>query len=211
MEQLLLNKVMALRHAYYVLNESLVTDEQYDVLEKQALLIDPQDHPIRLPGSDLESDYTQTYRDIVSVLRQKDMEKEHRNIVLEDSSSLVGWGFFQENGEKVILKLNHEVLDPSLYEVDGQTITFKDNLRCNPKDKVIDRYFEVLLADSTKSKDGFTFLFKGETKEIPTQVFRFTAQSDIEAMSYLITDHVYLLTRLEDGSEVYRRPYDAWK
>lgn len=75
----------------------------------------------------------------------------------------------------------------------------------------IDSHFEVLLADSTKSKDGFTFMFKGEPKEIPTQVFRFTAQSDTEAMTYLYTGRVYLLTRLEDGSEVYRRPYDSWR
>ena len=53
---------MALRYCYYVLNITVISDEIYDKLEKKALEVVSEDSPLRLPGSSLEGDYTDSQK-----------------------------------------------------------------------------------------------------------------------------------------------------
>jgi len=106
---------------------------------------------------------------------------------------------FIDFGATPVVRVNHKVLDSSEYYIQDSLITISDSV------------FEVLLADSTKTENGFTFLFKGEKQEIPTQQYRFIAASPVEALSSIFTGDIYLLTRLKDNTEIYRRPYDTWK
>ena len=49
---------MAHRYLYYVVNKPIITDEEYDRLEKKAEYIAPPDHGIHRPGSESPYDYT---------------------------------------------------------------------------------------------------------------------------------------------------------
>ena len=46
------------RYLYYVLCEPIISDVEYDLMEKKALLTCAETHPIRKPGSDLKSSYS---------------------------------------------------------------------------------------------------------------------------------------------------------
>ena len=74
------NVCMALRYCYYVLNVSVVSDETYDKLEKKALEVVSEDSPLRLPGSSLEGDYTDSQKLGANLLIQQMLrEDEHTN------------------------------------------------------------------------------------------------------------------------------------
>jgi NAD-dependent DNA ligase len=49
---------MAHRYLYYVLSAPVISDYLYDQLEKLALESAPADSPLRKPGSDLASHYS---------------------------------------------------------------------------------------------------------------------------------------------------------
>ena len=51
------NKIMAHRYLYYVLGKPIITDREYDELEKRASIL-PPNSPVHKPGSDLASSYT---------------------------------------------------------------------------------------------------------------------------------------------------------
>lgn len=51
-------RIMAHRYLYYVLARPVISDREYDELEKEAVAALPPDHPVHLPGSDRGSDYT---------------------------------------------------------------------------------------------------------------------------------------------------------
>ena len=56
----LANQCMMHRYLYYVVNRPILTDVEYDILEKQAILsleINHPNHPIFKPGSSKEIDY----------------------------------------------------------------------------------------------------------------------------------------------------------
>lgn len=57
----LANECMAHRYLYYVLCEPIITDMEYDILEKKALLTCDETHPLRKPGSDLRSSYNKEF------------------------------------------------------------------------------------------------------------------------------------------------------
>ena len=50
--------LMALRYCYYVLNVSVISDQDYDAREAQALRVAPLDSPLRRPGSSNQTGYT---------------------------------------------------------------------------------------------------------------------------------------------------------
>lgn len=45
------------RYRYYVLNQPIISDYEYDILEKKYLETAPEKSLMRLPGSDLEESY----------------------------------------------------------------------------------------------------------------------------------------------------------
>lgn len=50
-------EALAHRFSYYVLAAPVLTDIDYDALERTALVDAPPDSPLRRPGSDIRSDY----------------------------------------------------------------------------------------------------------------------------------------------------------
>jgi NAD-dependent DNA ligase len=50
--------LMAHRYLYYVLGDTVISDYQYDMLERQAREYLPMDHPLQGIGSSLASSYT---------------------------------------------------------------------------------------------------------------------------------------------------------
>ena len=54
------------RYLYYILCRPMLTDREYDMLERDASNRDdtPIDHPIHKPGSDLASSYPQEIADL---------------------------------------------------------------------------------------------------------------------------------------------------
>lgn len=58
MENNLADVCLAHRYLYYVLNEPIISDMEYDILEKEARKTADGDHQINKPGSDLKSSYT---------------------------------------------------------------------------------------------------------------------------------------------------------
>jgi len=56
-QEKLLNKCLALRYCYYVENISIISDYDYDVLEKKCQAFAPEDSIIHRPGSSLSCDY----------------------------------------------------------------------------------------------------------------------------------------------------------
>ncbi len=59
---------LAHRFLYYVLNQPVISDFEYDKLEKQALLVADEDHAIKEPGSDLEDSYSEEIKEIAYTL-----------------------------------------------------------------------------------------------------------------------------------------------
>ena len=51
-------EVMAHRYLYYVLSESVISDAEYDLLERMARTVCPADSPVHGVGSSLPSSYT---------------------------------------------------------------------------------------------------------------------------------------------------------
>lgn len=62
--------VLAHRYLYYVCNTPVISDLEYDILEKQAMKLLPESSQVFRPGSDLESSYTQEVKDKASELSQ---------------------------------------------------------------------------------------------------------------------------------------------
>ena len=54
------------RYLYYVKGRPIISDYEYDMLEKKAILTAPENHPIHSAGSDLESSYPQNIKDIAN-------------------------------------------------------------------------------------------------------------------------------------------------
>jgi len=54
------------RYLYYVKSRPIISDREYDMLEKKAILTAPEDHGIRLAGSDMETSYSQNIKDIAN-------------------------------------------------------------------------------------------------------------------------------------------------
>ena len=66
-------QVMAHRFLYYVLSSPILTDAEYDALERDFLSKTEEDSPVRRPGSDLESSYTKD--ETALALYLKDVEE----------------------------------------------------------------------------------------------------------------------------------------
>lgn len=54
------------RYLYYVKARPIISDYEYDMLERKAVLTAPKDHPIHSSGSDLEDSYPQNIKDIAN-------------------------------------------------------------------------------------------------------------------------------------------------
>lgn len=52
------DQCMVHRYLYYVKSTPIISDYEYDMLEKKALETAVEDHPIHLPGSDMEKHYS---------------------------------------------------------------------------------------------------------------------------------------------------------
>lgn len=65
-------QLMALRYAYYIERDPLITDRTYDLLEKEARRWLPPESPIQRPGSNLASSYSAAARALAAALRQGD-------------------------------------------------------------------------------------------------------------------------------------------
>lgn len=64
-------RVMALRYLYYVKGVSLVSDREYDELEREALKEAGLSSPLHKPGSDLAKDYSPEIRAIADAYKPK--------------------------------------------------------------------------------------------------------------------------------------------
>ena len=53
---------MAHRYLYYVRNNPVISDFEYDMLEKEAVKDIPKDHPLNKAGSDMESSYSTLHK-----------------------------------------------------------------------------------------------------------------------------------------------------
>lgn len=71
------DEVMALRYAYYCKAISLVSDEDYDVLEALAKEECPKSSPVYKPGSDKEEDYPPHVRALAMYLIFKYRSPKH--------------------------------------------------------------------------------------------------------------------------------------
>jgi NAD-dependent DNA ligase len=54
------------RYLYYVKGRPIISDYEYDMLERKAVQTAPEDHLIHSAGSDLESSYPQNIIDIAN-------------------------------------------------------------------------------------------------------------------------------------------------
>ena len=61
-------KTLAYRYLYYVKNISLISDYEYDKLEREALKIVDEDSMLFQPGSDLESSYSEEIKNYAKEL-----------------------------------------------------------------------------------------------------------------------------------------------
>lgn len=52
------DKCLVHRYLYYVENEPIISDMEYDIMEKEARRVAPENHPINKPGSSLKSSYS---------------------------------------------------------------------------------------------------------------------------------------------------------
>lgn len=59
---------MAHRYLYYVKGTPAISDFEYDNLEKEALKTVPENSPLRNPGSDLESSYSNEQQQLANRL-----------------------------------------------------------------------------------------------------------------------------------------------
>jgi DNA ligase (NAD+) len=66
MNEQLLQEVMEHRYRYYVLNNPIISDYEYDILENKAKKYAPETHDIWKPGSSLESSYS---KEIINKLK----------------------------------------------------------------------------------------------------------------------------------------------
>lgn len=53
---------MAHRYLYYVKNQPVISDQEYDKLEERVRKFAPPDHPIHKVGSDQDSSYDDTVK-----------------------------------------------------------------------------------------------------------------------------------------------------
>lgn len=60
------DQCMVHRYLYYVVGTPMISDYDYDMLEKIAVLNAPKNHPIHSTGSDLESSYKKNIIDIAN-------------------------------------------------------------------------------------------------------------------------------------------------
>lgn len=63
--------IMAHRYLYYVKNQPVISDYEYDMLEKEAIKNVGSDSPIKSPGSDLESSYSNEVKALASAFYSK--------------------------------------------------------------------------------------------------------------------------------------------
>ena len=52
------DKCLVHRYLYYVENEPIISDMEYDIMEKEARKIAEETHPINKPGSSLRNSYS---------------------------------------------------------------------------------------------------------------------------------------------------------
>lgn len=46
------------RYLYYVKGSPIISDQQYDILEREAVRFEKRTHPVHFPGNDLEDSYS---------------------------------------------------------------------------------------------------------------------------------------------------------
>lgn len=63
--------VMAHRYLYYVEMRPIISDRDYDRLEREALEQIGPDHPLRKPGSEMSSSYTEEQKALARRLRRE--------------------------------------------------------------------------------------------------------------------------------------------
>lgn len=59
---------MAHRYLYYVKNTPVISDMEYDMMEREALQVVDENHPLHSPGSDMESSYSKEIKRIAEGL-----------------------------------------------------------------------------------------------------------------------------------------------
>lgn len=64
------NLVLAHRYLYYVENNPIISDYEYDILEKKALKVCDEDSPLHNPGSDLMDSYSSEIIELSKLLKQ---------------------------------------------------------------------------------------------------------------------------------------------
>lgn len=64
---------LAHRYLYYCLQKPVISDQEYDRLEKDALSQVDLHHPLNLPGSEMESSYSDTIKKIAKKLLKNKM------------------------------------------------------------------------------------------------------------------------------------------
>jgi NAD-dependent DNA ligase len=62
------DQCMVHRFLYYVKSDPIISDYEYDMLERKAIETAPEDHPIHLPGSSLAKSYDQKIIDVANAL-----------------------------------------------------------------------------------------------------------------------------------------------
>lgn len=65
------DQVMVHRYLYYCLGRPLLADHDYDLLEKRAMSVVPDESPIHRPGSCLESSYSASVKATAMSLLEK--------------------------------------------------------------------------------------------------------------------------------------------
>ncbi len=64
-------RIMAHRYLYYVLARPVISDRDYDALEKEAVATLPAEHPIHGVGSDNGNDYSAEVKQAAQDLLEK--------------------------------------------------------------------------------------------------------------------------------------------
>ena len=63
------DQCMVHRYLYYVKSNPIISDYEYDMLERKAVEVAADDHPIHLPGSDMQKHYSEEIVLIAKSLR----------------------------------------------------------------------------------------------------------------------------------------------
>lgn len=62
------DQCMVHRYLYYVRSNPVISDYEYDMLEKKALKSAPDNHPLHFAGSDVSSHYSKKIVDVANTL-----------------------------------------------------------------------------------------------------------------------------------------------